>query len=469
MTKPFNLLRLVQPKEFPGLVEALENFSWDKVLKSEAEVIPKQTMQPLLKYCPFVSDGVIRVGGRLQRSSTLSKDFKHPIVLPKRHQLTGIIILLYHSEFGHNSSNYVLNSLRSRYHLIGQLRTVKHYINLMCMVCRNRKARFGSQLMAPLPPARVEPGRGAFENCGIDYMGPLEVKQGRNCLKRYCCVFTCLASRATHLEMAYDLATESFLMAFRRFLSTRGHQTRVVHSDNGTNFVGARSELQRGIKRLNQQQIVNELSPNGIEWKHAPPLASHQGGIYEAIIRLVRKAMDSLMSDRKMRTLTDEALVTLLKEVEFILNNRPLTQVASDPDAMETISPIMLLTGSIAPGLPPDVFTGSDGMRSSWRACQLQIDEFWRRWQMEYLQLLQRRQKWLVPERNFKQNDLVLLLEEGQPRNLWPKGLIVEVFPDCDNLVRRVRVKTASGKTFMRDIRKLCLLEGEVDAASASH
>ena len=208
-------------------------------------------------------------------------------------------------------------------------------------------------------------------------MGPLDVKQGRNCLKRYCCVFTCLASRATHLEMAYDLTTESFLMALRRFLSTRGHSTRVIFSDNGTNFVGARSELQRGIQRLNQRQIINELSPKGIDWRHAPPLASHQGGVYEAIIRLVRKVLGSLLSDRKLRTLTDEGLVTLLKEVEYILNCRPLTRVSTDPDDMETLSPIMLLTGSKAPGLPPDVFMNSDDMRSSWRACQFRIDEFW--------------------------------------------------------------------------------------------
>jgi len=200
------------------------------------------------------------------------------------------------------------------------------------MVCRYRDANPGSQLMAPLPTARVEASLSAFENCGIDYMGPLKVKQGRNRVKRYCCVFTCLASRATHLEMASDLSTDSFLMALRRFLSTRGHSTKTIYSDNGKNFVGARSELQRGLRRLNQRQIMNELSPKGVEWKHAPPLTSHQGGIYEAVICLVRKAMDSLMTDRKLRSLTDEGLMTLLKEIEYILNCRPLTSVSSNPD-----------------------------------------------------------------------------------------------------------------------------------------
>ena len=130
--------------------------------------------------------------------------------------------------------------------------------------------------MALLPAGRVTPSRGAFEHCGVDYMGPLEIKQGRNCLSHYCCVFTCLASRAVHLEMAYDLSTDSFLMAFRRFLSVRGDTTRVMYSDNGTNFVGANSQLQKCLKRIDQRRIVNELAPRGIEWRHAPPLASHQ-------------------------------------------------------------------------------------------------------------------------------------------------------------------------------------------------
>ena len=158
------------------LCEALERYSWHEVAKGKCGHTLKQTMQPLLKYCPLIMDGVIRVGGRLQRLSML-KDFKHPIVLPKRHYFTGIIICDYHAKLGHNSSNYVLNSLRSRYQVIGQERTLKHYIRQMCTLCRNQNATSGSQLMAPLPPARVEIGRVAFENCGVDYMSSLDVKQ----------------------------------------------------------------------------------------------------------------------------------------------------------------------------------------------------------------------------------------------------------------------------------------------------
>ena len=260
----------------------------------------------------------------------------------------------------------------------------------------------------------------------------------------------------------HHLATCSFHMAMRRFLAVRGHGTRIIYSDNGTNFTGASAELKRGLKRLNDHKITNELAPCGIEWKHTPPLASHQGGIYEAIIRLVRKTMASMVADRHLRTLTDEGLLTLFKEIECILNNRPLTRVATELGDVEALTPSMLLTGSVCPGLPNDVFLTSDSMRSSWRACQFQADEFWRRWRAEYLPLLQRRQKWLAPQRNFKVGDLVLLVEESPHRNLWPKGVVEEVLPDRDDIVRRVKVRTADQKTFLRDIRKLCFLENDM-------
>ena len=457
------LIRLCQQQAFPGLVKALEVDPWYKVAGRAGDKEMKRTLQSISKYCPFVANGVIRVGERLQRSG-LPYDFKHPVVLPKEHHLTGLIILHAHYRAGHSSATYVMNELRKRYHVVGQRRTVKQYIKRNCMICRNQKAVPGSQLMAPLSAGRVTPSRGAFEHCGVDYMGPLEIKQGRNRLSRYCCVFTCLASRAVHLEMAYDLSTDSFLMAFRRFLSVRGDTTRVMYSDNGTNFVGANSQLQKGLKRIDQRRIVNELAPRRIEWKHAPPLASHQGGIYEAMIRLVRKNMNLIMALKRLRTLTDEGLQTLLKEIEHILNCRPLTELTDEVENTTALTPMMLLSGCVDPGYPPDVFLDSDGMRPSWRACQLQADVFWDRWRSEYLHLLQRRQKWLTPQRNLCVCDLVLLVDENAHRNIWPKRVIKEVLPDRDGMVRRVRVRTGKQKIFTKDVQKLCLLECETDS-----
>jgi len=94
----------------------------------------------------------------------------------------------------------------------------------------------------------------------------------------------------------------------------------------------------------------------------------------------------------------------------------------------------------------------------SWRAVQLLADLFWRRWMREDLPLLQRRQKWLQPQRNLKVGDLVLVCDENSKRGAWPKAIVEETFPDGDGTVRQVRVRTASTE-YLRDVRKLCLLE----------
>ena len=139
--------------------------------------------------------------------------------------------------------------------------------------------------MAPLPLKRVTPGRQPFHSCGLDFMGPITIRVGkRSTAKRYICLFTCLATRSTHLEVAYDLITGSFISALRRFLAVRGNATRVIFSDNATNFLGAEAELQWGLQRLSQQGVIGELASRGIVWKHSPPLASHQSGVFESII-----------------------------------------------------------------------------------------------------------------------------------------------------------------------------------------
>ena len=205
----------------------------------------------------------MRISGRLQKSE-FSFDLKHPIVLPKRHHVTGLVVMDAHVRCGHFAANFVLNELLAKYHIVGGKTTIKYYLKKLCMECRNRSARVSAQQMAPLPTGRVTVRRFPFEHCGIDYMCDLKVKQGRNELKRYVCIFTCLCTRATHLEVACDLSTESFLMVYRRFLAVTGAVTKVLYCDNGSNFRGAAVELKRGLERLNKKRIVGELAQNGV-------------------------------------------------------------------------------------------------------------------------------------------------------------------------------------------------------------
>ena len=123
--------------------------------------------------------------------------------------------------------------------------------------------------MADLPEDRLEPAP-PFTFSAVDYFGPWYVKEGRRELKRYGVLFTCLSSRAIHLEVSNSLDTDSFLNAYRRFVCRRG-PVRQLRSDQGTNFIGAMNELQQAVTELNHERIREELLSNNCDWVEFKP------------------------------------------------------------------------------------------------------------------------------------------------------------------------------------------------------
>ena len=228
-----------------------------------------------------------------------------------------------------------------------------------------------------------------------------------------------------------------------------------MRSDNGTNFVGAEIELRTEIAHWNQEQIHNFLLQHNVKWTFNTPSASHQGGVWERQIRSARKILCALTSHQ---VLDDERLVTLLCEVENIINSRPLTTVSSDHRDLNPITPNLLLLQRCSPLLPPACFEATDNYsRRKWKQVQHMASEFWTRWRREYLQTLQLRHKWNQRKQNLKIGDIVLLTDNDMPRNLWRLGRVTNVFPDDKNLVRTVEIKTSSS-TMRRPITKLVLL-----------
>ena len=208
---------------------------------------------------------LLRINGRLRLSEDIPYDTKYPILLPKNHHLTRLVVLDAHETLGHGSGiEHTLTQLRVRFWIVKGRRVVRNIIK-SCPECRRRfSMQTADQMMAPLPNARLYSLR-AFDRIGIDYAGPFLTKQGRGKIraKRYLCLFTCLATRAVHLEMSYSLDTDSFINAFTRMSSRRGTPTYVL-TDNGTNFVGAEREMRELIEALDHDKIIQGTS------KHHP-------------------------------------------------------------------------------------------------------------------------------------------------------------------------------------------------------
>ena len=175
------------------------------------------------------------------------------------------------------------------------------------------------------------------------------------------------------------------------------------------------------------------------------PAASHMGGVWERQIRSVRSVLSSLLQDNGEQ-LNDESLRTLMCEAEAIVNSRPLTvNQLADPDSPSPLTPNHLLTMKSRVVLsPPGVFQPADVFcRKRWRRVHHLANEFWARWQKEFLLSLQQCQKWVRPRRNLRTDDVVLVKDENLPRNLWQLPRVSAVYPSADGQVRKVQVALA--------------------------
>ena len=437
------------------IVKHAQQKAYSKEISRLTDGKPLNTSSPLIALCPILDvDGVLRVGGRLKHAPVLVG--RHPILIPHTDCIAQVIVSDYHN-IAHMGATWVTSLIR-RHFWITKIGSIVKKMSRNCVTCKKCFASPCSQQMADLPPDRLEPHKPPFSVVGMDCFGPFYVKLGRSEVKRYCCIFTCFTTRAVHLEKLCSLDTDSFINCLRRFMARRGSPEK-IYCDNGTNFVGAKNELAKSLRELVQAKITNECVKSGTEWNFNPPLASHMGGMWERLIRTSRKVFSGLF-DRKYR-MTDEILDTILCEAEAIINSRPLTKIVDDPNSDAILTPahfLMLVQGHEC---PPGVFDEKDVFRKRWRFVQYLCNEFWRRWLLEYLPELQKRQKWFRPQRNLQVGDVVLLCDESVPRYKWPLGRILQVNVGLDGLVRSVRVKTRLS-VFDRPIHKVVLIEGSV-------
>lgn len=435
---------------------AIIQFSQKRCFSEEIKSLEKgesvKINSRLRALCPTLEDGILRVGGRLSRSS-MPTESKHPVILAKELHISTLLLRHIHQEVGHGGRNHMLSKLFEKYWMIGASTAIKGVLS-RCTICRRQNVSPVYQQMADLPKDRIQPDQPPFTCVGVDYFGPFEVKSRRSIVKRYGVLFTCLASRAVHIEMASSLDTDSFIDSLRRFIARRG-QVQELRSDNGTNFIGAERELKVAIEKWNKTQINNLLLQKGIKWTFNPPAGSHHGGVWERLIRSVRKVLNSTF---KVQRLDEEGLQTALCEVEAIVNSRPITKASMDPNDLEALTPNHLLLQKNLPSLPPGVFQPADVYATRrWRQVQYMSDLFWKRWTKEYLPLMQERQRWTGVKRNLMPGDIVIVVDSAAPRNSWIMGRVLETFPDKRGFVRQVRIKTKTS-CLDRPITKVCLL-----------
>ena len=171
---------------------------------------------------------------------------RHPILLPGNHTVVKLLITSEHLRLLHAGPTLVAGSLSRNYCILGRRRVIRTVLR-SCVKCRRVHSRPTPQVRGQLPSDRLNPGT-TFHHVGIDYAGPIWMKSGRirkpTISKTYVAVFVCLLVKAVHLEAVMELTTAAFIATLRRFITRRGTPT-TIWSDNGTNFVGATSEIDK--------------------------------------------------------------------------------------------------------------------------------------------------------------------------------------------------------------------------------
>lgn len=438
-------IKIAQQHAFADEISRLQ--SGDNEVNSKSLII---SVNPFLD-----SDGILRVGGRIKRAA-IHYNQRHPIILPKDHRLSTLLVHHVHTQTLHGNIQLMLNTLRQTYWLIHARPMVKRTIS-KCKVCARHAAKPAHQFMADLPTPRVTPAR-PFIKTAVDYAGPISLRPARitrgriTIIKGYIAIFVCMATKAMHLEVVSDLTSTAFLAAFRRFISRRGHVTD-VYSDNGTNFVGAARYLREYYSI--PAKLGDHLAAINVNWHFSPPSAPHFNGLAESGVKAMKKHLIRVVGSN---ILTFEELTTVITQIEACLNSRPLCRLSDDPSQSDVLTPGHFLIGC-APLAPvePD-YTNIKCLKNRWHHVQQITQHFWNRWAIEYLQELQQRNKWIQKAQpQPKIGDLVYICDTPSTPLQWPMGVITDLHPGKDSIVRVVTVKTATG-SLTRPIVKICWL-----------
>jgi len=424
-----------------------------QVFESELKVLARGEElaggNKIIDLTPFIDNfGILRVGGRISRAR-LPFSSKHPVLLPRNHPLSTVILKHHHSRVGHQGRLLTHGAIReSGFHILEGRQMIRKFIS-ECVLCQKLRGPRMIQRMADLPEQRLDQVP-AFTHIGLDVFGAYYVYDGlrtrykNSQIKVWVVIFCCMVSRAVHCEMIHKMDTTSFIHAMRRFAALRG-ACKSIYSDNGSNIVGAKREL----SEVNFVEVERNLQWPDCKWHLNPPCASHFGGHYERKIGSIRRVLENTITLAGPKGLSSVEMQTLLAEASNIVNHTPLYEVSNSPDDPAPLSPHMLLT--LRENSTPcdlDCFTEKDllsyGTRR-WRRVQYLAGQFWQRWRSEILLDLNKRHKWRKKKPCARVGDLVLVSEKNSPRNHWPCGRIVLVNRSEDGLVRSVQIKLFRG------------------------
>lgn len=402
--------------------------------------------------------GLLRCKGRLENSD-LEPESQQPIIIPRDHKLTKLMIEECHRRTQHSGIRATLGELRSRFWVPKGRQAVKKVLK-ECVTCKKAQGKpFKSPPVAALPDFRVREST-PFSKVGIDFAGPLFVKsQTGEMAKCYLALFTCCVTRAVHLDLVADLTATTFVRCLRKFVARRGVPSLII-SDNAKTFKASA----KVIKRLyDNEEVRAHLESNRIDWKFILERAPWWGGFYERMVGTAKRCLRKVLGNAKLNA---DELLTVLTEVEATLNSRPLTYEYDEVGA-EMLTPSHLIYGRRLLSLPEEARNDEEesetGILRRFRYLARLRIHFWNRWRKEYLTDLREHHRGKKEGRSdVSEGEVVLVHEDNVKRSNWKMGKVLELIAGKDGEVRGAKLKLITkGKPIFvnRAVQKLYPLE----------
>ena len=240
-------------------------------------------------------------------------------------------------------------------------------------------------------------------------------------------------------------------------------------SDNGTTFTAAAKML---MQMFTDSALEQHLLSCHTHWDFNLEKAPWWGGLFERLVKSAKRCLRKVIGTAR---LSYDELLTVITEVEAVLNSRPLTYVSSE-DVEEPLTPSHLMLGYRVLSLPdlpttdfddPDFDQSPDSLNRRFRYLLTITQKFWNRWRREYLTELKESHRTLLARKKtsnvVNDGEVVVIHDESLPRGQWRLGRIEQVIKGTDVQVRgaRVRAQTKTGRptVLQRPVQLLYPLE----------
>ena len=364
---------------------------------------------------------------------------------------------------------HTLSYLRQEFWIPQGRRLVRDVV-MKCYNCRRYQSgpyKMPEMLTWPLKKITQAP---PFNFTGLDYIGPIHIKEKEEREKVWICLFTCVVVRAIHLEVVKNMSSESFLLALRRFIARRGKPELII-LDNASQFKTASKAVTAIWKgAVNDVEVYNYCSSNQIEWKFITEFSPWEGGFYERLVGMVKSSLRKCIG---RITLSEEQLITFITETEAVLNSRPLVYVNADINSKNAITPGHFINIIPSTGIPDvkksaldekKLSTKATNLLEIWKKGQQHLNTMWKIWKTDYLtNLRERYQKNLKTPRvqsNYKpQKDQIVHIKDNGPRGTWKIGKIVKLNMGRDNEIRSAKILLPSRVLITRPLNLVYPLE----------